>query len=303
MTLYLNSYKDFFNLETFQFLFATTFHTFKKYPMRVITTMHNFSLPKMNYMKYITLLLLIFVILYAIHHSIPSNNVINTSSFIRNELPIYSVNTQEPVVALTFDSAWGTEDLEQILSILEKHHAPATFFVTGEWAKKNPEAIITIDRAGHEIANHGTSHKHMPQISREEMIEEIRSCHNTVYDLIQKDMTLFRAPYSDWSDAVVDIAQSMGYSAINQSVDSLDWKDYGVDAIVHTVCEHKNLQNGSIILLHNGATYTKDALDIMLTKLEEQGYSFITVSSLIYTSNYYLDHTGKQFLKQDSATP
>ena len=95
-----------------------------------------------------------------------------------------------------------------------------------------------------------------------------------------------------------NVAHAMGYSAINQSVDSLDWKDYGMDSIIRTVCEHKNLENGSIILLHNGSTYTKDALDVMLTNLEQQGYSFTPLSSLIYTSNYYLDHTGKQFLKK-----
>lgn len=255
---------------------------------------------KFNYMKYITLTLLLAVFLYGIRN-ISSPNAITTSSFYSNELPIYCVNTDKPVVALTFDSAWGTEDLEQILSILEKHNAPATFFVTGEWAQKYPEAIRSIDQAGHEIANHGNSHKHMPQISKEEMAAEIQGCHNTVYNLIGKDMTLFRAPYSDWNDTVVEVAHSMGYMSINQSVDSLDWKDYGIDSIIYTVCEHKNLENGSIILLHNGATYTKDALDVMLTKLEEQGYSFVKVSSLIYTQNYYLDHTGKQFSKDTSS--
>lgn len=253
-----------------------------------------------NYMKYITLTLLIAVFLYGIRNATASN-AITASSFYSNELPIYCVNTDKPVVALTFDSAWGTEDLEQILSILKKHNAPATFFVTGEWAQKYPEAIRSIDQAGHEIANHGNSHKHMPQISKEEMAAEIQGCHNAVYNLIGKDMTLFRAPYSDWNDTVVDVAHSMGYMSINQSVDSLDWKDYGIDSIIYTVCEHKNLENGSIILLHNGATYTKDALDVMLTKLEEQGYSFVKVSSLIYTQNYYLDHTGKQFLKDTTS--
>ena len=254
---------------------------------------------KINYMKYITLFLLISVFLYSIHDTVKTKNAITASSFFANELPIYCVNTDKPVLALTFDSAWGNEDLADILSILKKHNAPAAFFVTGEWAKKYPDAIIAIDQAGHEVANHGNSHKHMPQISKEEMAAEIQGCHNTVYDLIGKDMTLFRAPYSDWNDEVVDVAHAMGYSAINQSVDSLDWKDYGIDSIIRTVCEHKNLENGSIILLHNGATYTKDALDVMLTKLEEQGYSFVKLSSLIYTSDYYLDHTGKQFLKNE----
>lgn len=235
------------------------------------------------------------VVLYGIDNSYSKEPAIHTSTFAANELPIYSVDTDKPLLALTFDSAWGDEDLEEILSILKKHNAPGTFFVTGEWAQKYPDAIRLIDKNGHEIANHGTSHKHMPQISKTEMAKEIQDCHNIVYNLIGKDMTLFRAPYSDWNEDVVYITHSLGYSAINHSVDSLDWKDYGIDSIIQTVCENKNLENGSIILLHNGSTYTKDALDLMLTNLEEQGYSFVKVSDLIYTSDYYFDHTGKQF--------
>lgn len=121
---------------------------------------------KINYMKYITLTLLIAVSLYGIRNLAENKNTLATSSFYVNELPVYCVNTDEPVVALTFDSAWGTEDLDEILAVLKKHNAPATFFVTGQWAEKYPEAIISIDSAGHEIANHGNSHKHMPQISK-----------------------------------------------------------------------------------------------------------------------------------------
>lgn len=257
------------------------------------------SVSSINYMKYITLILLLFVFLYGIRQDAFSFTATTTASLFHEELPIYCVDTEKPVVALTFDSAWGTEDLEEILAILNKHHAYATFFVTGEWASKNPDAIRAIDAAGHEIGNHGNNHKHMPQLSKEEMAKEIQDCHNAVYAITGKDMTLFRAPYSDWNDQVVAVAHAMGYAAINQSVDSLDWKDYGVDSIIRTVCEHKNLENGSIILLHNGSTYTKDALDVMLTNLEEQGYSFTPLSSLIYTSNYELDHTGKQFQKNN----
>lgn len=246
-------------------------------------------------MKYMSLILLLLVSIYGLNiHSVP-DSVLSTSAFSYSELPIYSVDTDKNVIALTFDSAWGTEDLADILSILKKHNAPSTFFVTGDWVQKNPDAIKAIDAAGHEIANHGNSHKHMPQISQEEMVTEIKECHDAVYKLIQKDMTLFRAPYSDWNDQVVEVAKSLGYMSINMSVDSLDWKDYGVDSIIRTVCEHKNLENGSIILLHNGATYTKDALDVMLTNLENQGYSFVLVSDLIYTEDYKLDHTGRQF--------
>ncbi len=251
-----------------------------------------------NYMKYITLLLLILVLVYFIQ-SYPSTTLTSTSGLtVYQELPIYSVDTEKQQLALTFDSAWGTEDLDQILSILKKHNAPATFFVTGEWVQNNPEAVLKISGAGHELGNHGNTHKHMPELSPDQMKEEIQGCHDAVLRLTGQEMHLFRAPYSDWNDNVVSVAHSLNYMSINQSVDSLDWKDYGVDSIIRTVCEHKNLENGSIILLHNGATYTKDALDTMLTTLEKKGFSFVFVSDLIYDSNYYLDHTGKQFSKK-----
>lgn len=250
-----------------------------------------------EYMKYITLALLLMVFLYGMRHMPETQGTLAVSHLTAEELPIYSVDTDQPVVALTFDSAWGTEDLADILAILRKHNAPAVFFVTGDFVRNNPDAVKMIDEAGHEIGNHGDTHKHMPNLSKEDMALEIQKCHNAVYDITGKDMTLFRAPYSDWNDTVVEVAQMMGYSAINQSVDSLDWKDYGTDAIIKQVCENKNLENGSIILLHNGSKYTKDALDAVLTRLSEQGYHFVPLSNLIYTSDYYLDHTGKQFKK------
>ena len=78
------------------------------------------------------------------------------------------------------------------------------------------------------------------------------------------------------------------------SDDSLDWKDYGVDSIVSTVVNHKNLQNGSIILCHNGAKYTKDALDAMITGVKAKGYEIVPVSELIYKNDYHMDVTGRQ---------
>ena len=246
-------------------------------------------------MKYITLILILSVLIYSIHDYNITSETISTDSLTHKELPVYCVNTNRPVVALTFDSAWGTEDLNEILSILKNHNAPATFFVTGQWAKEHPDAILSISAAGHELGNHGMNHKHMPQLSTPEMEKEIRECHDIVRTLTDQEMHLFRAPYSDWNDNVVQVAHSLNYMSINQSVDSLDWKDYGIDAIIDTVCNHKNLENGSIILLHNGSTYTKDALDTTLTNLEANGYTFVLVSDLIYTTDYYLDHTGKQF--------
>lgn len=264
----------------------------------------------LSYMRSMTVILLAAVCLYtavdAYRKQSPASGssdaapVISSASRInssvrRNELPIYSVETEEPVVALTFDAAWGDEDLAEILDILDAHQAKATFFVSGDWADKYPDAVQAIHAAGHELANHGTNHRHMPQLSEEEMQAEIMECHRIVYQLTQTNMTAFRAPYSDWDDTVVAVAKDCGYASINQNVDSVDWKDYGADSIIQTVMEDPDLDNGAIILLHNGATYTKDALDGLLTRLEEEGYSFVKISDLIYQENYTIDHTGRQF--------
>lgn len=257
-----------------------------------------------NHMKYITLFLIILVLVSFLYSQsstprqttstlIPSLKSFSTPS--SKEIPIYCVNTNKPQLSLTFDSAWGTEDLDEILDILEKHDAKATFFVTGEWAQKNPEAIIKIFSKGHELGNHGMHHLHMPALTKEQITSEIQECDTILFNLTNKKPSLFRAPYSDWNDLVVQTARQLNYHSINQSVDSLDWKDYGAAAIVDTVCQHKNLENGSILLLHNGTLYTKDALDELLTQLEIKGYNFVLVSDLIYKDHYFLDHTGKQF--------
>lgn len=78
------------------------------------------------------------------------------------------------------------------------------------------------------------------------------------------------------------------------SVDSLDWKDYGVDSIIKTVSQHKHLGNGSIILCHNGSKYTAQALDAMLLKLKEEGYEIVPLSELVYKDNYHMNHEGRQ---------
>lgn len=212
-----------------------------------------------------------------------------------DKLPIYSVDTEEKVVSITFDAAWGDEDLDDILAILEAHHCKAAFFVTGDWATRYPEAIQKIWQSGHDLGNHGANHKHMTQLSREEMLAEIEGCHTIIKTMTGMDMKLFRAPYGDYNGSVILAARAKDYYTIQWDVDSLDWKDYGVESIIDKVCNHKSLQNGSIILLHNGSKYTCAALDRLLTELEAKGYSFVPVSELIYTEDYSIDHAGRQY--------
>ena len=210
------------------------------------------------------------------------------------ELPIYCVETDEKKVALSFDAAWGNEDTKKILEILKKHKVHVTFFMTGGWVESYPDDVKALKEAGNDLGNHSQNHKNMSQISDQEKTQELMSVHNKVKELTGVDMQLFRPPYGAYDDKVVLNAKENGYYTIQWDVDSLDWKDYGVDNIINTVLNHKNLGNGSIILCHNGAKYTAQALESLITGLQEKGYDIVPVSELIYKDNYHMDVTGRQ---------
>ena len=180
------------------------------------------------------------------------------------------------------------------MEILEKHNVNVTFFMTGEWVESYPEDVKAILAAGHDLGNHSENHKHMSQISDEEKKEELMKVHDKVKALTDYEMELFRPPYGDYDNAVVQVAKECGYYTIQWDCDSLDWKDYGVDAIINTVCNHKHLGNGSIILMHNGATYTAQALESVITGLTEQGYKIVPVSELVIRTDYHMNHEGRQ---------
>lgn len=166
--------------------------------------------------------------------------------------------------------------------------------MTGGWVSSYPEDVKKIQAAGHDLGNHSENHKNMSQLSKEECISELMEVHNKVKELTGVEMHLFRPPYGDYDNEVILTAQECGYYPIQWSVDSLDWKNYGMQSILDTVLKHKNLEPGAIILCHNGAEYTAQALDALLAGLKEQGYEVVPISELIYKENYHMDHTGKQ---------
>lgn len=216
---------------------------------------------------------------------------VSSASTSRN-LPIYSVQTDEKEIAITFDAAWTNQDTEQLIEILKKHHATATFFIVGDWADKFPESVKAFHQAGHTIANHSDTHKAFSKSSKEEIREEIVNCNEKLEKITGENITLLRAPSGDYTNESLQIAASLGMTTIQWNIDSLDYTKLSVDEIVERVVSP--IENGSIILFHNGVENTAEALDNILTELSEQGYSFVSVNDLIYKENYYLDHTGKQ---------
>lgn len=246
-------------------------------------------------MKKINWKILLMIAILLIGAGVGLSQTVNVSNTVNGrELPIYSVETDEKKVALSFDAAWGNEDTQQILDILAKYNVHVTFFMTGGWVESFPQDVKKIQEAGHDLGNHSENHKNMSQLSDAECQDELMKVHNKVKELTGVEMNLFRPPYGDYDDHVITNAKECGYYTIQWDVDSLDWKDYGVDSIIKTVTEHKNLQNGSIILMHNGAKYTAQALPTVIETLQSKGYEIVPISELIYKENYHLDVTGRQ---------
>lgn len=223
--------------------------------------------------------------------------VITANSRSTRKLPIYCVNTDQPKIALSFDAAWGNEQTQTILDICAKHDIKVTFFMTGTWIEKFPDSVKAIAAAGHELGNHSENHKQMSKLSKQQCIDELMKPHNKVKELTGIEMTVFRPPYGDYNNTLIEAATECKYHTIQWDVDSLDWKDYGSQSIINEVCNNKHLGNGSIILAHNGAKYILESLDTIITTLKEKGYQFCKMSDLIYTENYEMDHEGRQFQK------
>lgn len=210
------------------------------------------------------------------------------------ELPIYCVDTPEKKIAISFDAAWGSDYTEDLLSVLKKYNVKTTFFLVGFWVDKYPELVARIDEEGHEIGNHSSTHPKMSQLSKDKIREELSETSKKIEAITKRKVTLFRPPFGDYNNRLIETAREMGLQAIQWDVDSLDYKDYGTDAIVKRVLSR--VKNGSIVLFHNNATYTSEALPIILENLQKEGYEIVPISELIYKENYYIDHTGMQKL-------
>lgn len=223
--------------------------------------------------------------------------VISNSLVQGKELPIYCVEKEKPQISLSFDAAWGNEDTINLLDILKKHNVKVTFFMTGGWIEKYPDDVKAIAADGHDLGNHSENHKQMSQLSAEQCKEELMTPHEKVKKLTGKDMILFRPPYGDYNDTLIQVCRENSYFPIQWDVDSLDWKDYDAATIIKKVTEHKNLGNGSIILCHNGAKHTAEALDQMITILKGKGYELVPISKLIIKDGYTINHEGRQVAK------
>lgn len=209
------------------------------------------------------------------------------------KLPIYCVENNKKQIAISFDAAWGADDTDQLISILKTYKVKATFFVVGAWVDKYPDEIKKLSKAGHRVENHSNSHPYMTKLSTEKMITELTACNEKIKEITGRQPVLFRAPYGDYNNAVIDAVQSQKMFTIQWDVDSLDWFESATpDSIIKNVTE--KVKDGSIILMHNDAEHTPKALPTILKTLQDDGYEFVLIEDLIYKENYEIIHDGTQ---------
>ena len=211
---------------------------------------------------------------------------------VKRELPIYSVERDDRVISISFDASWGGDQTMRILDLLDEYNAKATFFLVGIWVDKYPELVKEIYDRGHEIGNHSDSHPHMTQISESKMRQELSGMSDKLEAITGERPTLFRPPYGDYNNAVVTVSRAEGYECVQWSVDSLDWKNKGVQDLITRAT--KNVQPGDIILFHNDSQYILDALPTILKTYQEQGFTLIPVGEILLQGDTTIDVQGKQ---------
>ncbi len=214
------------------------------------------------------------------------------ASAAARQLPIYCVQRDQKLVSISFDAAWGNEDTQQLIDILGQYKVPATFFVVGEWVDKYPESVKALHDAGHEVMNHSNTHAHYPQLSADQVVADLNACNDKIEKVTGVRPTLVRLPYGDYDDSSVNAVRSIGMEPIQWDVDSLDWKDLEAGEITRRVTS--KVQPGSIVLFHNAALHTPEALPTIIQTLLQEGYTFVPISQIILTGEYTIDHTGRQ---------
>ncbi|MDR0426247.1 MAG: polysaccharide deacetylase family protein [Clostridiales bacterium] len=209
------------------------------------------------------------------------------------KLPIYAVQTEEKKVALSFDASWGADKTDSILAMMAEHDIRATFFSVGMWAEKYPDKLKSLSDSGRfEIGTHSNTHPNMPKLSKEKMTLELTASVKTIEAITGKKVELFRAPFGDYSDRLLETAEALGLYTVQWDVDSLDWKNLSSAEIAARIL--KKTQPGSIILMHNDGKHTVEALPAIIEGLKNKGYSFVPIGELIYRGNFTIDHTGRQ---------
>ena len=193
-----------------------------------------------------------------------------------------TVSDDDKVIYLTFDCGYENGYTDEILDTLKKHNAKAVFFVTQTYIRDATDLVLRMKEEGHLVGNHTVTHPNLAKCTTEKVVKELTDCANYMKEKTGYSMDPFmRPPEGAYSEKSLQITQDLGYKTILWSIAYLDWdtanqpgKDYVVD---HFTKYH---HNGAIPLIHVVSESNMQALDDVLTMLENEGYRFASVTEL-----------------------
>ncbi|MCR4402164.1 MAG: polysaccharide deacetylase family protein [Firmicutes bacterium] len=192
--------------------------------------------------------------------------------------PVYKAETDQKVMALAVNVAWGEEHLPAMLETLRALNVKATFFLDGEWAQKRPESVKLLAGEGHEIANHGARHAHVARMPESDIRDLILRNEELLERLGVKPSKLFAPPYGECNQTVTAAAASLGYTTIMWTVDTIDWNTSDPRKVVERVV--RKMTPGAIVLMHPTDVSNK-ALPELVETARKNGYQFATISELL----------------------
>lgn len=217
----------------------------------------------------------------------PPSTTLATSLFGRvwTRIPI-----SEHLVALTFDAGANADGLPSILATLRAAGVPATFFLTGAFAREFPSLCREVASGGYRIGDHSVDHPYFTHLSDSQIRSEVLDAAGTITAVTGSDPSpLFRFPYGDSDARTLSVVNGLGYVAVGWTVDTLGWEGTSGGVTTQRVVDRvmDNLVPGEIVLMHVGSnptdhsTLDADALPAIIGSLRSAGYSFVTLGSLV----------------------
>lgn len=192
--------------------------------------------------------------------------------------PIYKGYPEKPMVTFIINVAWGNEYLSDMLATLKRHNVSVSFFLEGNWVKKNPELAKMIVSAGHEVGNHSYSHPDMSKLPAARAREEMIKTNEIIEAATGEKCTWFAPPSGSYRDETVQIAHELNMKTVMWTVDTIDWRKPAPDELINRVMT--KIDNGSMVLMHPTESTAK-SLDRLIALIKQKNLTIGTVSELL----------------------
>ena len=192
--------------------------------------------------------------------------------------PIYKGHPDKPMVSFIINVAWGNEYLPEMLATLKRHNVSVSFFLEGNWVKRNPDVAKMIVSAGHEVGNHSYSHPDMQKLTAAQTREQILKTNNIIEAATGEKPVWFAPPSGSYRDETIKIADELNMLTVMWTVDTVDWQKPSPDVLINRVMS--KIDKGSMVLMHPTESTAK-SLDRLITLIEKKDLEIGTVSELM----------------------